>query len=388
MANGEVERLVSENVSETVWLRLRRLTSAQLCAQLLHARPSSATADLIEKKSVGMSSAIRSALGYWDAKEGGLNSKILSRYYALLQITIAEQISFLDNSDDLSAVQRHTEYGHGLFTIADAGLRFPQGYYLGCLRSGHFAAYLRSLDQNMALYSHERRPRKFQDADRSKLVSLADLLRRVPELQEVIKEYIGLEALSFQIAHDQRNFLERSGRMQAHAAKTGEVLMDPPSDTDIVKSYVAIFHRGAALTAEDFDGFGFEIKNLALAPANPALHQHERFVGEVTHPKGTVWWNFVDTYKSGYSGTSLIVPLWGTRDPFVLHFAILYAFSIVVRYLPETWHSIEHGSLDNVRALLEHYLVIVDNVLPHLAVERLTQKRLLVVHPGSMNAPV
>jgi hypothetical protein len=68
--------------------------------------------------------------------------------------------------------------------------------------------------------------------------------------------------------------------------------------------------------------------------------------------------------------------------------AILYAFSIVVRYLPETWHSIEHGSLDNVRALLEHYLVIVDNVLPHLAVERLTQKRLLVVHPGSMNAPV
>src|SRR5258708_11466008 len=93
MANEDVERLVSENVSETVWLRLRRLTSAQLCEQLLTARKSPASSELIRTKSVGISSAIRSALGYWDTKEGGLNSKILSRYYALLQITIAEQIA-------------------------------------------------------------------------------------------------------------------------------------------------------------------------------------------------------------------------------------------------------------------------------------------------------
>lgn len=100
-----------------------------------------------------------------------------------------------------------------------------------------------------------------------------------------------------------------------------------------------------------------------------------------------MWNRQVKTYKSGYSGTSLIVPIWGTRDPFILHFSILYALSIVVRYLPETWHSIERGNLDNVRALVEHYLMIVDNALLHLAVERLTKKRLMVVYPGSMNAP-
>src|SRR5258708_14249679 len=221
-----------------------------------------------------------------------------------------------------------------------------------------------------------------------RLVSLGDLLRRVPELQDVIKEYIGLEALSFQIGHDQRNFTERSERMMTHATKHGAVLLDPPQEGDTIKTYVAIYHKGAAITAEELSAFGFEITDLRLVAANPALHQHERFVGDFSHPKGTIWWTYVETYKSGYSGTSLIVPICAAPDPFMLHFAILYAFSIVVRYLPETWHSIEHGSLDNIRALLEHYLVIVDNVLPHLAVERLTKKRLLVVHPGSLNAPV
>lgn len=387
MANEDIERLVSENVAETVWLRLRRLSSAQLCEQLLTARTSAIPSELIRTKSIGMSSAIRSALGYWDAKEGGLNSKILSRYYALLQITIAEQISSLDTPDDLAAVQRHTEYGHGLFTLAVPGIRFPNNYCVGCLRSGHFAAYFKSLGLDLSAHAHDSRPRKLHDAEMDKLASLGDLLRRVPELQDVIKEYIGLEALSFQIGHDQRNFTERTERMMTHAVRHGPMSSDP-QDASTVKTYVSIYHKGATITAEELGAFGFEITNLKLVPGNPSLHQHERFVGEVSHPKGTIWWNYVATYKSGYSGTSLIVPVWGTRDPFVLHFAILYAFSIVVRYLPETWHSIEHGSLDNIRALLEHYLVIVDNVLPHLAVERLTKKRLLVVHPGSMNAPV
>ena len=54
---------------------------------------------------------------------------------------------------------------------------------------------------------------------------------------------------------------------------------------------------------------------------------------------------------------------------------ILYALSIVVRYLPSLWHDIEDGDLDNIRALIEHYLVIVDNVLPRLAVERIADEK-------------
>jgi hypothetical protein len=388
MANEGIERFVADNVTEAVWLRLRRLTSARLCDQLLTARGTSTPVELIQKKALGMASAIRSALGYWDSKEGGLNSKILARYYALLQITIAEQISSLDNQDDLAKVQRHTEYGHGLFSIQNPDGAFPTGYYLGCLNSGHFAAYAKSLGIDLAAHASDRRLKKFTDADPAKLITLADLLRRVPELQEVIKEYIGLTPLSFQVGHDIKNDIERSERTWARASQSRGAAPDPSEDSATDKTYMAIYHRGIPITAEDLATYGFGVTNIEQVPANDQLHSDAHFVGEVHHPKGSLWWSHVDTYKSGYCGTSMIVPVWGTRDPFVLHFAILYAFSIVVRYLPETWHTIEHGKLDNIRALLEHYLVIVDNVLPHLAVERLTKKRLIVAHPGGFNAPI
>lgn len=65
----------------------------------------------------------------------------------------------------------------------------------------------------------------------------------------------------------------------------------------------------------------------------------------------------------------------------------LYALSIVVRYLPLLWHEIEDGGLDHIRALIEHYISVFDNVLPKLAIERITGRRLIAVMPGSLEGP-
>lgn len=108
------ERLVAENVTEAVWLRLKRLSSENLCHQVLSKRHPEMEQEILATKSQGMSSAIRSALGYWETQQGGLNSKILSRYYAILQITIAEQIASPDPAENLATAQKHTEHGHGL----------------------------------------------------------------------------------------------------------------------------------------------------------------------------------------------------------------------------------------------------------------------------------
>ena len=84
-----------------------------------------------------------------------------------------------------------------------------------------------------------------------------------------------------------------------------------------------------------------------------------------------------------------VPPFWnGLADPFVLHLAILYAWSIVVRYLPSLWHRVEDGDLDHVRTLLEYYLSIVDNVLPAIMYERVTGTRLHVAQPGGLDAPI
>lgn len=386
MNKRDIERFVADDVPEAIWLRLRRLSSAELCKRIIERNSSALAANIVAKKADGMSSAVRSAFGYWEAREGGLNSKILSRYYALLQISIAEQISSDDPLADLATVQKHTEYGHGLYTFRLNEHVFPDNVLVGCLKSGHFYFYLKSLGFNISEYASEKKPRTLSEVETKKVYSLSDLLRRIPELQGLVKECLGKEPLSFHIGHAERNIVERTERISAHAKKTGKVLLDAPIQGDNY-TYAAIYPNGSSITAEQLNEFGFEIKD--IAPEKPRRDEGEPyFVGKVIHPMGTIWWDYVETYKSGYCGTSIIVPFWGIKDPFVLHLAILYAFSIVVRYLPETWHEIEHGELDYIRALLEHYLVIVDKVLPKLAVERLTRTRLIISQSGGFNAPI
>jgi hypothetical protein len=148
-AGERPERLVAEDVKEATWLRFRRLTSSVLCRKILTRRaseldstlPEKLGAVLLEKKAAQTAWAVRSALGYWEASHVGLNAKVLSRYYALLQISIAEQVASPSSSSSLEEVQRHTEAGHGLFTLNQPGLAFPAGYYVGAVRRGHFYEY-------------------------------------------------------------------------------------------------------------------------------------------------------------------------------------------------------------------------------------------------------
>lgn len=382
------ERLVAENVTEAVWLRLKRLSSENLCHQVLSKRHPEMEQEILATKSQGMSSAIRSALGYWETQQGGLNSKILSRYYAILQITIAEQIASPDPAENLATAQKHTEHGHGLYTLNEGGDSMLGSYYIGCLKSGHFPAYLRSLGHSITPYASDKRPRKFQDCDLTKVISLEDLIRRIPEFQANTQEYLSKDPLSFHIGHATKNNILRSQRMLDYGNKTGQAIFDPPTEGTNVTTYVAFYQQGSLVTADQLNGYGFEARNIVFESGNDSLHSADHFVGEIVHPKGSLWWDYIETYKSGYCGTSVIVPFWGMKDIFVLHLTILYAFSIIVRYLPETWYEIEHGKINHIRALLEHYMVILDNVLPKLAVERLTNTRLLVAQSGGWNAPI
>jgi hypothetical protein len=132
-AGDRPERLVAEDVKEATWLRFRRLTSSVLCRKILTRRaseldsklPEKLGATLLEKKAAQTAWAVRSALGYWEASHVGLNAKVLSRYYALLQISIAEQVASPSSSSSLEEVQRYTEAGHGLFTLNHPGAAFP-----------------------------------------------------------------------------------------------------------------------------------------------------------------------------------------------------------------------------------------------------------------------
>jgi hypothetical protein len=383
-----VERLVAENVSEAVWLRLKRLTSSVLCSKILSRRAPSLEAAVASKKGDETAYAVRSALGYWESNVTALNAKVLTRYYALLQISIADQVASPNSNLNLEEIQRHTEAGHGLVTLVDTQDAFPNNYKIACLKGGHLYMYCKHKGFDLNKYAFERRPRKLDtlsEEEYGRLISLADVLRRVPELQPLIQECLGSDPLSFRVGSSSRNMAEQMQRVHQHSQKTGEMLFDPPLLGDTKTTYVSIFPEEESVTKEYLDSLDLPFKNIKAA-SDPIKH-YNYFEGELSHPKDLYWYETISLYKSGYSGTSVIVPFWGFRDPFIIHFIILYALSIVVRYLPSLWHDIEDGKLNHMRALIEHYLSIVDNVVPRLAIEMITGRRLLVVQPGSLMAP-
>ncbi len=373
-----IERFVAADVSGAIWLRLKRLTSSQLCKKIIQKNHPSLQENEYINKSIGMSSAIRSAIGYWETENGGLNSKILSRYYALLQVSLAEQISSGDPKDDLKAVQKHTESGHGLFTQIIDNSTFPDNIKIGCVRGGHFYAYAKKIGVEIKKYAAERRPRNDEELEASCTYTLTDLLRRIPELRPLLKETLGENPLSFQIGHASRNMLLRTKRSPSQNQQEFSGF-----------TYAAIYPKGAQVTADELNSYNLGIKDIEKeSEENITKFDEMYFVGKVYHPEGELWWDHVLTHKSGYCGTSAIVPFWGTQDPFILHLVVLYTLSIIVRYLPETWYEIEHGKLDYINSLLENYLAIFDSVLPKLAVERLTKTHLVVTSPDSMNSPI
>ena len=64
----KIERFVADDIKEAVWLRLNRLTSAQLCAKIIEENNPDLHEDTVRKKAEGMSSTVRSAFGYWNTK--------------------------------------------------------------------------------------------------------------------------------------------------------------------------------------------------------------------------------------------------------------------------------------------------------------------------------
>jgi len=377
-----IEHLVASDVTETVWLRFSRLTSPTLCRRALAARLVGVDPDILDQKAKGVSSPVRSLLGYWQTPSANLNAAILTRYYALLQASVAEQVASADLSIDLTAVQKHTEFGHGFACLqADSLDTFPDSCHIACLKSGHFASYAKSRQLPVETFAFSVRPRHFEaltQDERGKLLTLSDLLLRIPELQIPASECLGRPALSFQVGHSDQNPPPSFFSHQDKPTPSGE-------ETTFAALYV---EPSSAVTSEWLNSLGLPILDIE-ATENEMLGRVERFfTGKLTHPRIGTWWDHFSHYKSDYCGTSVMVPFWGITDPFVLHLATLYGLSIVVRYLPSVWQRVEHGELDHIRALIENYIAIFDHIGPQLALERITGTKLVVATPGSFNAPV
>ncbi len=392
---NNIERLVGTDHDELLRLRLTRLKSSEMCKRLLYSKKEQASLNIedqkIEIKAIGLSSVIESAMGYFDIKADSLNTKILLRYYALLQLTLAEEVASLRNDFDLSSLQKHTESGHGLATLNNYNNEnvFSDNFFCYILQNGHFFKYLKHLKiENMSGLYFQKRIQKgeMNEQIKDKLFSLSDLFRRIPELQKVINEYFDRPALVFNIGYSQRNNENRYKKQEEYSMKTGKFTLNPPEgDQDIKTTYVSIYKSSPIITLD-------YLKSLKLPFADFEIdfsEGEEEFIFKFDHPKNGVWWDYINTYKSSYSATSYIVPLINhVNDPIIIHFMLLYSLSIIVRYLPEIWYKVTVGDLNHIGNLIEYYISILDHVLPKLMLERITGNKIHISMPGGWDAPI
>ena len=396
VASSPVEAIVTRDVEAALRLRLHRMTSATICRRMLASKHPGMPEEAIAQKAEGVASALRSALGYWESGRDALNAKILSQYYFALQLSIAEEVANANPDATLESIQKHTEQGHGLGTIRPPDGAFPGEYYIAALKFGHFGAYCASAGIDLDGIAFDAKPRswsKIKDGDFPKLVSLSQLLRRVPELRTSVYECLNEPALSFHVVSSSKNLQFEAEQASANLFKgvpsEGDGASKVGSDIGDITTYLTFatgYGGGEGGTPEYLSGLSFPISDFCVE--FDSIFDKEQITGTYKHSAGQQWFDSIGLYHSDV-GSSLIAPMWGKKpNIFLIHFMTLYALSIVVRYLPSFWYKIEHGELDHVRALLEQYVTIVDTAVPKLAIERITGRRIAVVNPGSLNAPL
>ncbi len=382
------EKYKAENSDEIVWLRLNRLKSNMLCEKLIKSKlekePNSLITDeIIKAKAIGLSSAIESAIGYWQSQSSSLNSRILSRYYFMLQMTIAEQVSSINNTDGLKEIQKHTESGHGLGTIAGPDNDFPDSYFVFALNGGHFFSYAKLIGIDVKSITLDKRPHKFSDVTEvGKLVSLTDLFRRIPELNKVIEEYVGKPPLALHVGYSQTHNLHEMKAARNRMIGTENLTLEEPGKIEEKTTYVSIYPDSNSLTPEYLTGLSLPFSDFTNYEDPHSKHTY--IIAKLLHPSDLHWHQHLNTYGSSYATNSHVVPLWTKQyDSIVTNFSLLYALSIIVRYQPDLWYRINSGDINHMGSLIEYYISVMDHVLPLQMLERITGIKISINNPGS-----
>ncbi|EEX94062.1 hypothetical protein VIA_001220 [Vibrio orientalis CIP 102891 = ATCC 33934] len=380
--------IIANDPNKLVWLRLKQLASVEVCKNLIKDKCNrlghTLTEEIIARKSVGLASAVDSALGYWQEKPTSLNSWVLSRYYALLQLTIAEQVSSSSNQSDLASVQKHTEQGHGL-AIWLKGIENPLDYRIYGLKGGHFYSYAKHLGLAPKVWSADKRAKDDSDLKSSPSISIKELFQFIPELEPVLYSFIQESSCCLHIGHSSENSRYEE-EIRTQNMELGLFNWDVPKRSF---TYVDIYENlDNPINLELILSTKIPLNNISVT-SNECSSEGAIYTGTLTHEKGQLWWSEIEHYKSSFTGSMFVSPMFGqVNDVVVRHFFLLYGLSILVRYTPDVWHEIKAGSYDNIGSLIEYYLTTFEEVIPLLMLDRITGKVHSTAQPGSMQSLV
>jgi hypothetical protein len=210
--------VLSEAPIEQIWTLLSMWESAGTANKLIKKRATdeqvTIDTNLAKWKAVGLAYCIRTARENILGSAESLTLRMVANYYGCMWFASAMMVADPNNDVDLLRLERFTKFGHGLANLAADDQPFPDNEFLYIKESGFFSRFIKWLypDTNIkSLCLPPPRVDSYNEVstdNRKFLVSLSELLARIPELSDTYQYITDRFPLSFRLFHSSKNMGE------------------------------------------------------------------------------------------------------------------------------------------------------------------------------------
>ena len=371
---GKIRRLTAENPLDAVMARLQQFTSETLARKLVERRAEADGAtlagDVLGTKATGVAYSMRSALDYIVATpRDPLNRRVVALYYGTMALAQCEMLASPSGPVGLDKLEAMTRNGHGLYTVSDSDGGIAD-LYVGVLATGFFPQWMEFLGHDTSDYP-ERRPRS--PADVTKVSAgmaclLPELFASMPEIDDLFADVVGGPPAWIFAAYDQEANAQRPGpgRSGQSVGSTYGLFIDPSGRVPLERLKCAGWPL-AEIRQSDDEG------------------RRRMYRARVDHAGHDYMWTVLPTHASPFlNGPVLLFPtMGGLRQYRTIAAVTLYALSIMTRYMPRAWRSIEGGDQDHYLALVQASLAVWERILPEHFLESITGETVRTAQPGS-----
>ena len=359
------ERIFTETPKSSIWDRIDILTTINGTKEALKEKGKKENLpideDLITNKAKGIAFCLRSARDLFKHSDSkNLTPSLTSIYYGTYNLLSALLIGDVTNDLTLESVEKFSKNGgHGLKTIYESkNSNLSENEFIYCCKNGFYKEVLKSFGykvEDIVTQKNYSKIEKIPLEEKQKLISLKDLLSRIPELKNIYVE----------LFNEQPNYLN------FHASKNYD-----KKDKDYYNVSVNEYQNTYYLKSENINdilslpkAYIFEYKK-----ESPTSTLDERFYCE------NIPSDFIQRepkYHSAISIACTIKPILGIDDVLLIYFKTFYILSIWTRYRPNLWREIYEGEYDNYRSLFNILTESSERIIPNLFLNKFYDRNFL-----------
>ncbi len=370
---SSIHSIKAENPLLSIWSRLDQFASTHLAEKLIRRRAKEQSIDIsdekVTSKGAGVAFALRSASDYFRSVPfESLNKRIISIYYGGLVLSFAEMLASPTGPADLDEIEGYTKVGHGFYTFGTESRGFSE-LVVGVLATGFLPRWADFLEHDVRSYPKEKAKSEegVSKLPRDTFCTLRKLLSAVPEISDLFSEAFDSEPSWIMPVLD----------VEANSPRS--FIRQPVLNS----TYIKLIDRSGQIAQTRLESAGWPIAEISQ---DSDRRNGQIFRARVDHPESNHWSEALPIHRSPFenSGALILPPLSDLYEYRVVAMAVLYALSILVRYMPRTWRRVEGGDLDQHLALVKTTIGVFERILPQEFLEAITGERVIATQPGGL----